>query len=127
MEVPAGNVEEGSLEDDEVSPTANSQTLGFEMIETEPCISLQALNEIQGFQTMRVTGYVGKKAIQILIDSGSTHNFVDQSLAHRLGCKLDPIHSQPIVVADGSKLKYRYICTISHGSCKVLSSVLMCY
>jgi len=46
VEVPAGNDEEGNLEDEEVSPTANSQTFGFEMIETEPCISLQALNGI---------------------------------------------------------------------------------
>jgi len=63
VEVLAGVVEEGSLENDEVLPTPDSQTIGFEMIEMEPCISLQALNGIHGFQTMRVTGYVGKKAI----------------------------------------------------------------
>jgi len=63
VEVPAGIAEEENLEEEELPPTANNQTLGFEMLETEPCISLQALNGIQGFQTMRVTGYVGKKAI----------------------------------------------------------------
>jgi len=110
VEVPAGIAEEENLKDEEMTPTASNQTLGFEMLETEPCISFQALNEIQGFQTMRVTGYVGKKAIQILIDSGSTHNFVDQNLANRLGCRLKPIHSQPIAVADGSELKCKYIC-----------------
>ena len=105
-----GNDEERTLEDEEVSPAANSQTLGFEMSETKPCISLQAINGIQRFQTMRVIGYVGKKAIQILIDSGSTHNSMDQGLAHKLGCKLKPIHLQPIAVANGSELKCRYIC-----------------
>ena len=64
------------------------KSMGFEMIEIEPCIFLQAINGVQGFQTMRVTGYVGKKAIQILIDSGSTHNFLDVRLAQRLGCKM---------------------------------------
>ena len=106
----AGTDEEEQLQEEEGSPTATNQLLGFEMIETEPCISLQALNKVQGFQTMWVTGYVGKKPIQILIDSGSTHNFVDQGLAHRLGCQLKPIHLQPITVVDGSKLKYRYTC-----------------
>ena len=61
--------------------------MGFEMIKTDPCISFQAINWVQGFQTMRVTGYVGKKAIQILIDSDSSHNFVDVRLAQRLGAK----------------------------------------
>jgi len=59
---------------------------------------------------MRVTGYVGKKPIQILIDSVSTDNFVNQGLAHMLGCQLKPIHLQPIIVADGSKLMCRYTC-----------------
>jgi len=49
---------------DEIQPPpADNQAMGFEMLETEPCISLQALNGIQGYQTMRVTGYVGKKGI----------------------------------------------------------------
>ena len=54
---------------------------GFEMIDSKPCISLHAINGVQGFQTMRVTGHFEKKAIQILVDSDSTHNFVDVGLA----------------------------------------------
>lgn len=59
---------------------------------------------------MRVTGHVGKKSIQILVDFGSTHNFVDVRLAQKLGCKMEPIHLQPVSVADGSELKCRYVC-----------------
>ena len=110
VEVPADTPEEEELVEDLQPPPVEQQAMGFEMLEPEPFISLQALNGIQGYQTMRVTGYVGKKAIQILIDTGSTHNFVNQSLAQRLGCKLDVIHSQPIAVADGSELKCHYIC-----------------
>jgi len=110
VEVPAGADEEEHLADEEESPPLDNQLVGFEMLETEPCIFLQALNGIQGFQTMRVTGYVGKKSIQILIDSGSTHNFVSQSLAQKIGCPLKSIHLQPITVADGSKLKCKYSC-----------------
>ena len=65
---------------------------------------------MQGFQTIRVTGYVEKKVIQILIDSGSTHNFMDVRLAQRMGCKMETIHLQSVSVADGSELRCDYIC-----------------
>ncbi|KAK9713615.1 hypothetical protein RND81_06G039800 [Saponaria officinalis] len=63
----------------------------FELVDTIPCISMNALSGSSGFQTMRVTGYVGKKAVHILIDSGSTHNFLAHDMALKLGCKLDCI------------------------------------
>jgi len=103
-------------DDDEVETSENEcaesegKAMGFEMIETEPCISLQAINGIQGFQTMRVRGYFGKKSIQILLDSGSTHNFVNLSLAQKLGCKMEPVQLEPVSVADGSELKCQYLC-----------------
>lgn len=53
-----------------------------------PYISLNALSGITAYQTMRVKGVVGKKVILILIDSGSTHNFLDIKTAKQLGCKL---------------------------------------
>ena len=35
------------------------------------CISLQAVNGVQGYQTMRLTGHHGHKSIQILVDSST--------------------------------------------------------
>lgn len=61
MEVPvwidSEEVKDGNNEFSELE----GKSVGFKMIETEPCISLQAINGVQGFQTMRVTGYVGEK------------------------------------------------------------------
>ncbi|GJU07030.1 retrotransposable element Tf2 [Tanacetum coccineum] len=48
-------------------------------------ISLNALNGSNTFQTMRVTGKVGKHEIHILVDCGSTHNFLDDSVAKKIG------------------------------------------
>jgi len=59
---------------------------------------------------MRVTGYYGQKPLHILIDSGSTHNFLDAGLAKKLGCKLEPIGSQAITVAGGSQLQCQFVC-----------------
>jgi len=59
--------------------------------ESIPQISINAMNGHSGFNTMRVNGHRGKKTLHILIDSGSTHNFLDEQLAKSLGCQLEPI------------------------------------
>nr|GFA11056.1 WD40/YVTN repeat-like-containing domain, ancestral coatomer element 1, Sec16/Sec31 [Tanacetum cinerariifolium] len=41
-----------------------------EVIEFTPQISLNALNGVESFQTLRVTGHVGKQDLHILIDTG---------------------------------------------------------
>ncbi|KAH0686823.1 hypothetical protein KY289_018561 [Solanum tuberosum] len=65
-------------------------------------ISLQAFT---GYQTIRVTGYHEKRPLQILIDTCSTHNFIDEEMARQLGCKANTIIEQSISVADGRKQK----------------------
>ncbi|GJZ02073.1 reverse transcriptase [Tanacetum coccineum] len=46
-----------------------------------PQISLNALNGSNTFQTMRITGKVGKHELHILVDYISTHNFLDVNVA----------------------------------------------
>ena len=52
--------------------------------EVIPHISLNALKGTVGFHTMKVTGKVGKQILHILVDSRSTHNFLNSYLV----CKL---------------------------------------
>ena len=80
------------------------------MEEDQPQISVHALSGCPNFQTMRVTRLYGKTPLHILIDSGSTHNFLDISLAKKLGCRLEEIAGQTITVADGYKLQCLYVC-----------------
>ncbi|XP_074377058.1 uncharacterized protein LOC141718578 [Apium graveolens] len=75
----------------------------------DPFISVNALAGSQSFQTMRVQGAVNGKIINILIDSGSTHNFLDLSLAKKLGCNLKEINPQSIIVADDSHLPCQHV------------------
>ncbi|KAF9671218.1 hypothetical protein SADUNF_Sadunf12G0024600 [Salix dunnii] len=49
-----------------------------------PEISLHAIAGATNPQTMRVTGYYHNKPLYILLDSGSTHNFLDPSVASKL-------------------------------------------
>ena len=78
--------------------------------DNEPCISVNALVGGQNFQTMRIKGVVEGKTISVLIDFGSTHNFVDIHLAQSLNCKLELIEPQAVTVADGNHIPCTQIC-----------------
>lgn len=59
---------------------------------------------------MRVVGVVNNKPLHILIDSGSTHNFVDLSLAQKIGCTIESIPDQAITVSDGNQIVCNHRC-----------------
>ncbi|KAI4312947.1 hypothetical protein MLD38_023180 [Melastoma candidum] len=70
-------------------------------------VTLHALNGEIGdssIQTMKLTGSYKKKTLHILIDSGSTHNFVDASVFKELGVSITPIKPIRVMVADGRTL-----------------------
>ncbi|KAF8407600.1 hypothetical protein HHK36_006734 [Tetracentron sinense] len=78
--------------------------------EEVPKISIHALSGLLSHQTMRVTGYIKRQKVSILLDSGSTHNFISGGLAQQL--KL-PIHRSPsfnVLVANGSNLECSGCC-----------------
>lgn len=75
-----------------------------------PQLSLNAMTGISNYQTMRVTGMHDKKLLHILLDSGSTHNFLDLEVAKKLGCKLDKVSSLPVTAGGGTTLEAPYIC-----------------
>ena len=91
----------------------------------EPQISMNVVCGNIGFQTMRINNHVGKKTIHILIDSESTHNFLDEKLARKLGCKLEPVPAQSVTIAVRKKL---HCCSVIifvktlGGGCMVQSS-----
>ncbi|GKB02857.1 transposon ty3-I gag-pol polyprotein [Tanacetum coccineum] len=45
-----------------------------------------------------------KYKLHILVDSGSTHNFLDINVAKRMGCKIIPISPVSITMAGGKQL-----------------------
>lgn len=75
-----------------------------EIEDIESCISLNALCGSQGYRTMRVLGYYKNTPIHILIDSGSTQNFLDTDAAKRLGVELEYMPQQAITITDGNQL-----------------------
>ncbi|KAL8159021.1 hypothetical protein V2J09_000558 [Rumex salicifolius] len=73
-------------------------------LEESAQISVNAVAGVSNYRTMRVKGMFGKKALFILIDSGSTHNFIDQGIAAKLGCTLLSSGLSKVSLADGSTL-----------------------
>ena len=50
-----------------------------------PIILLHALIGIEWYQTMRVQGKIKNQTVVILVDTGSTHNFMDQLVVRKVG------------------------------------------
>lgn len=64
-------------------------------------ISLQTLTDTVADNTIKVQGLVKKQVITILIDSGSTHNFIDPNTIKRLGYEEEHTTPMAVTVADG--------------------------
>jgi hypothetical protein len=72
--------------------------------EGEGQISIYALAGYMGPRTTLVKGRIGYCRVTVLIDSGSTHNFIDQKLSRCLGLSVKPIEFFWVTVANGEKL-----------------------
>ena len=73
-------------------------------------ISMQALVGTEGHYTMRMIGKINNQSLVILVDSGSTHNFMDQNTAKRVNCGVQMIQGLKVTVANGDILKTQEFC-----------------
>ena len=78
--------------------------------EDDLVVSLNAISGSTSHQTMRIRGNIKRKALTILIDSGSTHNFLDPIVAKRTGCLIQTTNPLKVAVADGTKITSDAIC-----------------
>lgn len=57
----------------------------FEESALQPQVSVHALNGTSDYRTMGVKGALKGKMVHVLIESSSTHNFMDLAIANKLG------------------------------------------
>ncbi|KAD5960328.1 hypothetical protein E3N88_11800 [Mikania micrantha] len=95
------------IAEDEVQDDANEAMLENDYT---PCISLNAIMGVSSYSTMRVKGSIGTKPLHILIDSGSTYNFLDANLAQKIKCPLKLVNEMHITVADGYRIACSQLC-----------------
>jgi hypothetical protein len=73
-------------------------------------ISFHAISGAQSFDTKRVRGIFGSVSTIILLDLGSTHNFLSEHFANRLGLRPTNTKQFKVMVASGDKLPSRGKC-----------------
>ena len=98
------------IENLDTEPILTELDADRELVDLDPWISVSARTGIQNLNTMRVIGRVGNIVIHILIDSGSTHNFLDVSKAKQLNYQTETISTQAVTVADGSNIVCQSMC-----------------
>lgn len=78
---------------------------GFFTNEPEPEITLHALTGWAAPRTMRMTAKMGPYEVAVLIDSGSTHNFISDQLASMLKLPMVTTEAFTVRVANGERLQ----------------------
>jgi len=73
-------------------------------------ISCNALEGIITPQIVKIEGHIKKKKVIVLIDSGSTHNFMRCKIAKELNCFLYPTPKYQVMVANGGTINYSRKC-----------------
>jgi len=70
----------------------------------EPEISLHAIAGAINPNTMRLIGWIKHQRVVILLDSGSTHNFLDPSILRKLFLPVDATMQLQVRVANGARV-----------------------
>jgi hypothetical protein len=105
-----------------LQPTNDPQpdiTLTHPEIDPNPHISLHALLGHTIPQTIRLLGHINNHPLSILVDSGSTHNFIQDRVARQLGLTLQPTQSFQVLVGNGEELHCSHM---SHDTPLVIDS-----
>jgi predicted aspartyl protease len=81
--------------------------------DTDPAqISLHALMGHTIPQTLRVMGHIQQSPVVVLVDSGSTHNFIQDRVAKKLNLPTEPAaHEFKVLVGNGEELDCSLMCS----------------
>jgi hypothetical protein len=80
----------------------------------KPIISLNALTSFCTPQTLKLIGYIKHQKFIILVDSGSTHNFIHRYISQETHCYIHAVNNFQIMIANGGSMKcgghYENVC-----------------
>ena len=68
-------------------------------------VSLSAMTGISQPQTLMLRGHIKNTNVMVLVDTGSTHNFLDSTMAKILNIFTFPMPNMKVMVADGKKIE----------------------
>ena len=76
----------------------------------KPYLSLHALNGTFNYETMIMKEVVRKKILCVLVDTGSTHNFINVGVAIKLGYVCEKVPELKVLADNEEKLRCNEIC-----------------
>ena len=97
--------------------TSDDCTVDVATVESFPEISFHAIARTEHPQTIRVLGKLKNKDVTVLIDGGSTHNFIDQSIVSQFGLQEIRDKTFQVMVANREKI-------VCGGRCLALSILI---
>jgi hypothetical protein len=89
-----------------VSPEPTNITPPLDPHAVEPVISLNVLTSFSAPQTLKIIGYIKHRKVIILVDSGSTHNFIHRRITQETNCYIRAINNFQIMIANGGSMKF---------------------
>ncbi|KAJ4954119.1 hypothetical protein NE237_030951 [Protea cynaroides] len=96
---------EGEENEEQINSTISDE-IEAEEEEFSPAISLHALIGQASPKTLRLQGVIDHHKMQTLVDSGSTHNFIEERTAKFLGLTITPSMHFRVQVGNG---KFHYV------------------
>ncbi|XP_061356872.1 uncharacterized protein LOC133301271 [Gastrolobium bilobum] len=99
--------EDEEEEKDEEFEVTNEKIGGEEEV---PGISLHAMDGQYSSSTLRLKGLINKNPVQVLVDGGSTHNFVQERIVKFLGLEVKPIGQFTVLVGNRASLICKGVC-----------------
>ncbi|CAM8954210.1 unnamed protein product [Rhodiola kirilowii] len=81
-----------------------------ETTDTTPCITFNAMQGRASPSTLRFNGFIQEQPVSILVDSGSTHNFLQSRLAKHLKLCVEQATHMSVIVGNGDTLRCEGVC-----------------
>ncbi|KAH9765934.1 hypothetical protein KPL70_002017 [Citrus sinensis] len=94
-------------------PASFEQELPPESVEEVITGDISSLNALAGQinpRSLRLISEVGSHSFQVLIDSGSTHNFIKPTVAERMGLPIQPTAPFRVYIGNGDFIVCKYFC-----------------
>jgi hypothetical protein len=95
-------VEASPLED---LPPIYDPTLLVDPPEFDPLILLHALNGFSVPQTFKLIGYIKHNKVIIVVNNGSTHNFIHCCISQEINCYIHVVKKFQIMISNGGSMK----------------------
>jgi hypothetical protein len=96
------------------SPEITDITPPSDPPKVEPVISLNSLTGFSAPQNLKLIGYIKHQKVIILVDSGSTHNFIHRNIAQETHCYIHAVNNFQIMISNGGSMKcggsYENVC-----------------